>query len=76
MGAEIGASSWNRSKACAAARGDARADQPRCVQVLATTAGCSMAAMIVKVPPQGKQFPISEALARQEFHEALYDARE
>ena len=56
--------------------GDARADQPRCVQVLATTAGCSMAAMIVKVPPQGKQFSISEALARQELHEALYDARE
>ena len=66
----------NRSEALAAARGGARAGKPRWVRVLVITGGCSMAAMIIKVPPQGKQFSIAEALARQQFHEAFYDARE
>jgi hypothetical protein len=47
--------SWNRSKARAGARGGARADQPRCVRILAITGGSSMAAMIVKGPPHWGQ---------------------
>ena len=33
--------SWNRSKARAGAQGGARADQPRCVRILAITGGSS-----------------------------------
>ncbi len=42
----------NRSKRCAGARGGARADRPRCLRILAITVGSTMAAMIVKGPPQ------------------------
>ncbi len=35
----------------AGARGGARAGKPRCVRILAITAGSSMAAMILKSPP-------------------------
>ena len=61
MGAGIGRdqASWNRSKALAAARGGARAGKPRCVRILVITGGCSMAAMIFKVPPQCGQCSIS-----------------
>jgi hypothetical protein len=43
--------SSNQSKALAAARGGAPADQPRWARILAITAGSSMAVMIVKGPP-------------------------
>ncbi len=43
---------WNRSKRCAGARGGVRADMPRCLRILAITVGSTMAAMIVKGPPQ------------------------
>jgi hypothetical protein len=42
---------WSWSNDRAGARGGARADKPRWVRILAITGGCSMAAMIVKVPP-------------------------
>ena len=55
---------WNRSKALAAARGGARAGKPRWVRILVITEGCSMAAMIFKVPPDWGQCSIAKPLAR------------
>ena len=54
MGAGIGRdqASWNRSKALAAARGVLGRASRGCVRILVITGGCSMAAMIFKVPPQ------------------------
>ena len=51
--------SWNRSKALAAARGGARAGKPRWVRILVITEGCSMAAIIFKVPPHWGQCSMS-----------------
>jgi hypothetical protein len=49
---------WNRSKALPAARGGARAGKPRWVRILVITGGCSMAAMIFKVPPHREECSI------------------
>jgi hypothetical protein len=52
MGGEngLGQALWMRAKCRADDRGGARADKPRWVRILAITVGCSMTAMIVKVP--------------------------
>ncbi len=50
---------WNRSNDRAGDRGGARADKPRGVGILAITGGCSMAAMIFKVPPHWGQCSMS-----------------
>jgi hypothetical protein len=42
---------WIRAKCRAGDQGGARADQPRCVRILAITVGSTIAAMIVKAPP-------------------------
>ena len=51
---------WNRSTHRAGEHGGARSGRPRCVRILTTTAGSSMAEMIFRRPPQFGQCSISK----------------